>query len=240
MKKLAFLSNALIGFLTGFTVAVLLVIASIPSWHKESTLPAIVSDVRPAVVNIVATKHLSGLQKLFFSEKENTDGSVDIGGGTGFIVSSDGLTVTANHIIKGESYTAVDINGRELTAEVLSQYPEADVALLDLEGEGYPVINLSNSEVLAGENVFAIGNSLGYYKNSVLAGIISALPCTIEKDGYEMTELIQLQMSISNGDSGGPLFNSRGEVIGMLIAFDNRANGISFAVPVDKIKELIK
>lgn len=238
-KAFKFLVASIVVLLATVFVLVWFINTSPQNSPTGDVVPDLVSNVKPSVVGIIATEKLQGLEKAFFSSDQKSDGSIDVGGGTGFLVEKNGLVVTANHILDGESYTAVMSNGDEMEAEVLLQSPELDIAILDLVGDDYSVVEFNRTGIKAGERIFGIGNSLGYYNNSVLVGVVSAFPRAIEKGGYEMSDIIQLHMPISKGDSGGPVFNYSGDLIGMLIAFDERTGGMSFAVPASKIQDLI-
>ncbi len=232
----------LVGFAGGIIIALIVfAIFLAPNYSANSNddLSQVVEKVEPAAVSIVATEKLEGLQKLFFGGEKNEDGTADIGGGSGFFVKEDGLIATNEHLLKGENYSVITSGGQEFEAEVVASFPDQDVAFLDIEGNGFPVVDFADEQVKPGQDLFAIGNSLGYYSDSVLAGIVSATDVLIEKNGQEYPEMIQMHMPISHGDSGGPVFNNSGKLVGMMKAFDNRAEAISFAIPAQKIQNLI-
>jgi len=235
--KTNFYPNLVLGIVIGLVIAGLVIFVFLPDREIDVPLSETVDKTSPVVVSIVASDKLEGLQKLFFSGDRNEGGTSDIGGGTGFLVREDGLIATADHIIEGESYTVILSDGTELVAIVAGQVPEKDIAFLDIEGDGYPVADLNSEGILPGDAVYAIGNSLGYYSQSILTGTVSHIDRFIENKGHGMEEVLQLHMSISEGDSGGAVFNESGKVIGMLIAFDNRGGAISFAAPVTQIEQ---
>ncbi|MEK9132638.1 MAG: trypsin-like peptidase domain-containing protein [Patescibacteria group bacterium] len=189
-----------------------------------------------------------------------------VSGGTGFIIGEDGLALTNKHVVADTDadYTAVTKEGKEYDVEIISRDPVNDLAVIQLHehkddddnkrktGEkkdfgdkpkGMPVAGLGDSTKLqVGQKVLAIGNARGEYENSVTAGIISAVNREIQASaqGGGMSEtlsgLIQTDAAINFGNSGGPLINLAGEVIGVNTAVDASASGIGFAIPVNQIK----
>lgn len=168
----------------------------------------------------------------------------DIGGGSGFIVSEDGLVITNKHVVadKEASYTVFTNNGKKYTAKVLARDPIQDLAVLKIEGSAFPVITLGDSDgIRLGQTVIAIGNSLGEFRNTVSVGIVSGLArnVTATTGGFDSERLegvIQTDAAINPGNSGGPLINLKGEVIGINTAVVSGAQSIGFAIPINNAK----
>lgn len=192
-----------------------------------------------------------------------------ISGGTGFIIQPDGLALTNKHVVSDSNadYTAVTKDEKEYDVEIISLDPSNDLAVIQLHeksednssrktGEkrnfgakpaNLPIARLGDSSALkVGQRVFAIGNARGEYDNSVTAGIISATNREIQASdtGGSMREtlsgLLQTDAAINFGNSGGPLINMAGEVIGVNTAIDAAASGIGFAIPVNQIKPALE
>jgi serine protease Do len=155
------------------------------------------------------------------------------GAGSGFIIDADGSILTNHHVIdRAERITVKLSDGRTLRAHVIGADPDTDIALIKVDGQdGLPVAPLGDSSTLRmGEWVCAIGNPLGY-EHSVTVGVISFLGRKL----FDMSldNYIQTDAAINFGNSGGPLINSRGEVIGINAAISSRASSIGFAVPIN-------
>lgn len=154
--------------------------------------------------------------------------------GSGFIISPDGFIVTNNHVVEGADVIRVNIGAKNnkdnlLTAEVIGTDPETDLALLKVKADNLPYLSFGNSDVLeVGEWVVAIGSPLGL-DHTVTAGIISAKGRNIQSGSYD--DFLQTDASINRGNSGGPLLNMAGEVVGINTAIAQRAQGIGFAIP---------
>ncbi|MBM3256165.1 MAG: trypsin-like serine protease [Candidatus Moranbacteria bacterium] len=180
---------------------------------------------------------------------------VEIGGGTGFVISESGLIVTNKHVIGDPQadYTVITNDGREYDAKVLGRDRVNDVAVLRVDpqkpkkGKGVDkmeTVVLGNSgEAKIGQTVIAIGNALGEFRNTVSKGIISGLSRQIVAGGLtgaeQLDQLIQTDAAINQGNSGGPLLNLRGEVIGINVAMAQGAQNIGFAIPIDTVKNVI-
>src|SRR5207253_7919982 len=155
------------------------------------------------------------------------------GAGSGFIIDPDGSILTNNHVIEGAERIQVKLSdGRSLRARVIGADPDSDIALIKVDGQSrLPVAPLGDSSTLRmGEWVCAIGNPLGY-EHTVTVGVVSYLGRKLfdaSLDNY-----IQTDAAINFGNSGGPLINSRGEVIGINAAISSRASNIGFAVPIN-------
>jgi len=216
----------------------------------------------PAVVSIVISKSLEDIEKelpadmmpLFPfgmpelkipEDKIDARGMVQVGGGSGFIVSADGVILTNKHVISDTqaAYTIVTTDGSRYPAEILARDPIDDIAILKIKATRLPIVRFGNSAQLElGEDVLAIGNSLGMFQNTVSSGIISGLSRTIsaKTDAHspmqELRGLIQTDAAINPGNSGGPLINLKGEVIGINAAIVFGAQNIGFALPINSAK----
>ena len=157
------------------------------------------------------------------------------GEGSGFIVSPDGYILTNAHVVASASDVTVrTTDRREYSATVIGVDERTDVAVLKIEGEQLPYVRLGDPEsVKVGEWVVAIGSPFGF-ENSVTAGIVSAKSRSLPGDAY--TPFIQTDVAVNPGNSGGPLFNLRGEVVGINSQIYSRTGGyqgVSFAIPID-------
>lgn len=162
--------------------------------------------------------------------------------GSGFIISSDGYIVTNNHVVEGADVIRVNIGGKGRkddlhTAEVIGADPETDLALLKIKADNLPYLKFGDSDVLeVGEWVVAIGSPLGL-DHTVTSGIVSAKGRNIQSGSYD--DFLQTDASINRGNSGGPLLNMDGEVVGINTAIAQRAQGIGFAIPSSMAKRII-
>jgi len=159
------------------------------------------------------------------------------GQGSGFIVSADGLILTNAHVVKDAAEVTVKLTDkREYKAKVVGTDPQTDIAVLKIEAQDLPVVRLGRSEdVRVGEWVVAIGSPFGF-ENSVSAGIVSAKGRALPDGTY--VPFIQTDVAVNPGNSGGPLFNLKGEVIGINSQIYSRTGGyqgLSFAIPSDLV-----
>ena len=201
----------------------------------------VVEKINPAVVNIDATaagsnenrRRRPGLPPDGFDRPDGSRGdSTRRGSGSGFIIDADGSILTNEHVIAGMDRIVVKLSdGRTLRARVVGADPDTDIALLKVDGQqGLPVAPLGDSSSLrTGEWVCAIGNPLGY-EHSVTVGVVSYVGRKLFNASLD--NYIQTDAAINFGNSGGPLINSRGEVIGINAAISSRASSIGFAVPI--------
>ena len=196
----------------------------------------IYKKVAPAVV-MVSTKSVQSVNGWFQQETE--------GMGSGFIINNDGYILTNYHVIDGAKEVTVTLSdGQEVTASVVNYDSDQDVAMIkinqDIEVPG--VVELGDSDALQpGEEVLAIGNPLSKELSSTLTkGIVSALNRSIETETGVSTNLIQTDTAINSGNSGGPLINTKGEVIGInTLKASDGAEGIGFAIPINDVKDKI-
>ncbi|MDO9546477.1 MAG: trypsin-like peptidase domain-containing protein [Pelolinea sp.] len=203
----------------------------------STTITKVVEHVEPAVVTVVG--EIPGQQTFFgYSGDQQVSGS-------GFIISRDGFIVTNNHVIENANVVSVILSdGTELAAEIISTDIFADLAVLKVDGSMPGVAVFGDSDKLKpGETVVAIGSPLGDFRNSVTSGVISATGRMIDSgNGYEMENLIQTDAAINSGNSGGPLVNLAGEIIGvntLVIRGNNTgsaaAEGLGFAIPSNTV-----
>lgn len=172
----------------------------------------------------------------------------EIGGGSGFIIGADGLIVTNKHVVSDDAatYKVKLSSGKEYDAKVIAKDPLMDVALIKIEATGLPTLALGDSEKLRlGQSVIAIGNALAEFGNTVTRGVVSGVGRRVEAgDGMGMTEVIeeaiQTDAAINRGNSGGPLLNLAGEVIGINTAVSSEGQLLGFAIPINNVKRTIE
>jgi serine protease Do len=224
---------------------------------REETVVDVVNKAQPAVVSISAVREFPSIERslpydgLFdqFSDDSGMNGveEIEVGGGSGFFVTSDGYIVTNKHVVEDEyaDYLVTTNSGGEYKAEVVLKDPDHDVAVLKIEGRGYPYLKFGDSsKIEIGQSVIAIGNALGEFKNTVSVGIISGLERSIVAGDMlgkreSLSSLIQTDAAINHGNSGGPLLDMRGNVIGVNVAVASMAQNISFALPANDVKGII-
>jgi len=180
---------------------------------------------------------------------QTPDGTTEeqqIGSGSGFLVTSDGLIVTNRHVVDDTSatYAVVLSSGKKYPATVLARDSVLDVAIVKISAAGLPYLTLGNSSALKlGQSVIAIGNALGQFQNTVSVGVVSGLSRSITAgDGSSSESLdhvIQTDAAINPGNSGGPLLDLAGHVIGVDTAIVEGSQNIGFALPIDTIKTVI-
>ena len=167
--------------------------------------------------------------------------------GTGFIITADGYIVTNHHVIAGATRVMVTLqNGNVYGAAVIGSNDANDVAVIKIQAEGLDPVKLGTSSKLrVGDQVVAIGNALGEFNASLTVGYVSGMDRDVTTDGT-VINMIQTDTAINSGNSGGPLFNARGEVIGITTAKYSGTSasgasieGISFAVPMDDVIDMI-
>ena len=162
------------------------------------------------------------------------------GSGSGFIFSSDGLLFTNDHVVqKADKIKVTLLDGSDYTAELIGRDSDSDIAILKIYGSGYTSAHLgSSADLQIGQLMIAIGNPLGF-QNSVSAGILSGTGRTMRStNGKLIDDVLQSDVSLNPGNSGGPMINSDGEVVGINTAVINGAQGISFAIAIDTAKEI--
>lgn len=230
---------------------------------QDAMLTSAVSKTAPAVVSIVISKDVPLLQVSYENPFGNDPFYKDfniqvpvykqvgtqkqkIGGGTGFIIRSNGYIVTNKHVVADQQadYTVLLSNGDQKPAQVVYRDTANDVAIIKIDGGNFPTVHLGDSNTLKlGQAVSAIGNALGEYNNSVSVGIISGLNRSIQASGPDGSEnldgVIQTDAAINPGNSGGPLMDLNGDVIGVNVATVQGSSNISFSIPINVIKSVI-
>jgi serine protease Do len=163
--------------------------------------------------------------------------------GSGFVWSSDGIIVTNNHVLEGASRITVNFqDGTQLPARLIGVDPDSDLAVLRVDAKGLVAAPIgTSSDLMIGETVVAVGNPFGL-SGTVTTGVVSALGRSVpsKEQGRTFTDFIQTDASINPGNSGGPLLNIEGKVIGINTAIYANAQGIGFAIPVDRARKVIQ
>lgn len=228
------------------------------SLTEDSAIIDVVKKASPAVVSIVISKDLSKIPgygadpysqdpffNFFYGRGSNTQPNSttpnvqEVGAGSGFFISADGLILTNKHVVSDDqaSYTVLTEDGKKYNAKVMAQDPVGDLAIVKIDISNAPHLNLAESSNLQiGQRVIAIGNSLGQYQNTVTSGIISGIGRSITAGGdtgasEQLSGVIQTDAAINPGNSGGPLLNVSGEVIGINTAIDQQGQLVGFAIP---------
>ena len=200
----------------------------------ETSVTQSVQKVGPAVVTVVGT--IPG-QNTFFGPTGDQTVS-----GTGFFITDQGYILTNNHVVEGTKEVNIILSdGTGQKATIVGTDIYSDIAVLKTDGNIPAVTKLGNSDVLQpGESVIAIGSPLGNFKNTVTVGVVSATGRSIDTgNGYQIEDLIQTDAAINHGNSGGPLVNLAGEVVGintLVVRNTNSgdiAEGLGFAIPVN-------
>ncbi len=216
----------------------------------ESPFVSVVDKALPAVVFIDVTRKVGGesqdssdeFMRRFFGSPMQRQQRVP-SSGSGFIIDKSGRIMTNNHVVRDAETIKVTLNdGRVFKAVVVGTDPATDVAVIKIEGPNLPVLPIGDSEKLRiGDWAIAIGNPLGDLRGSVTVGIISAQGrsnLNIFGGTPDYQDFIQTDASINFGNSGGPLCNIRGEVIGINTAINTNGQGIGFAIPINLAKHV--
>ena len=172
----------------------------------------------------------------------------EIGGGSGFFVSDDGLIVTNKHVVlqKDVEYTVFTNDGEKHEAKVIARDPILYIALIKIEGSDFPFLSLGNSDSIeVGQSVIAIGNALAEFRNTVSVGVVSGLARSITAGDSAgnievLDKVIQTDAAINPGNSGGPLLDLSGKVVGVNVAVAQGSQSIGFALPINSIKSAIE
>jgi len=234
--------------------------------NEELLTTQAVKKVTPAVVSVIVTKELQqyynvtgpefpfddffGFPFNFELPQQQVPGpkeKKDVGGGTGFIISSDGLILTNKHVVSDTAaeYSVILNDGKRYDAKVVGRDPFNDIAFLKIEVNNLPTVKLGDSDkIQIGQTVIAIGYVLGEYSNSVTKGIISGIGRDVVAGGGGQSEklegVIQTDAAINPGNSGGPLINLQGQVIGINTAVNQAGQLIGFAIPINSAKTLVE
>jgi len=171
-----------------------------------------------------------------------------IGGGSGFIITADGMILTNRHVVSDDQadYTVVTNDGKEYPAKVLAKDPVNDLAIIKIDAKGLSPLALGDSDgIEIGQTVIAIGNTLAEYKNTVTRGVVSGIDRVVQaSDGTGSSEVIQeaiqTDAAINPGNSGGPLLNLHGDVVGINTAVNQSGQSIGFAIPINVAKRSVE
>src|SRR3990167_8699164 len=228
---------------------------------SKSPIIEIAKKVCPAVITVIVSRDMPKVEGFYsfpFGGKEYVMPKMDgkkgktktektqIGGGSGFIVSSDGYIFTSNHVVADTTadYTVIIEPTKKYPAKVLSRNPINDIAVLKVDIKNLPFIELADSNKIdIGQEVLAVGNALGEFTDTLSAGIVSGLSRYITAFGgvdhqmQNLRGLIQTDAAINPGNSGGPLVNMDGKVVGINTAMIMGAQNIGFAIPVNYAKK---
>lgn len=235
-----------------------------PLVSGSQLIPDVVAQVNPAVVSVVVTKDVPIYERYYeeispwgfwgggFSVprvREQGTEEREIGGGSGFFVTAEGLIVTNRHVVSDrEARYFVFLNdGRSFPVTILARDEQLDIAILQVEqaDESFPFLTFADStQIRLGETVIAIGNALAEFRNSVSVGVVSGVARSITaSDGRgrseQLDQVIQTDAAINPGNSGGPLLNIAGEVVGVNVATSRGAENISFALPAHAVQAVV-
>ena len=240
-------------------------------FSQESFVVDAVKKTNPAVVSIIISKEVPKYEAYIDpNQQQNPFGDLfpgfsfnipqyrqngtekkEIGGGSGFFVSADGLIVTNKHVVdqKDVEYTVFTNDGKKHPASVVARDPVLDIALIKvspLANGSFPYLSLGNSDSLqVGQSVIAIGNALAEFRNTVSVGVVSGLARSItagnNSGGTEILDhVIQTDAAINPGNSGGPLLDLSGKVVGVNVAVAQGSQNIGFALPINSVKGAIE
>jgi serine protease Do len=218
------------------------------SASRRTPIVVVAHNVLPSVVNIQteATIRRRATDPFFdpfgfFGGRERAYTSQSLG--SGFVWSRDGIIVTNNHVVEGASRIIVNLqDGRQLPAKLLGVDPDSDLAVLRVDDKNLTAAPIgTSSDLMIGESVVAVGNPFGL-SGTVTTGVVSALGRSVPSQDQTrtFTDFIQTDASINPGNSGGPLLNIEGRVIGINVAIYAQAQGIGFAIPVDRARKVIE
>ncbi len=221
-----------------------------------------VKSASPSVVSIVISKNLPTYEQQYVNpfgqdspfsilipqQIQNGTQLQEVGAGSGFIVSADGLVLTNKHVVSDSQaeYTVFTSDGKKYTAKVLALDPVQDLAVIKIQSSGKtfkPATLGDSSQIQIGQTAVAIGNALGQFSNTISVGVVSGLQRTISASDQigsaseTLEGIIQTDAAINAGNSGGPLLNLKGEVIGINTAMAQGAQSIGFAIPINMAKK---
>ena len=208
-------------------------ITSASASGSSLTTEQVADLVSPSVV-VITTEQVVYSQWSWYGQNQ-----VESGAGSGVVISSDGYILTCAHVVSGASNITVTIGDTDYPATVVGEDDTSDVAVLKIDATDLTPATVGNSDSLAvGESVLAVGNPLGELGGTVTSGIVSALNRSVSIQGSSSVNtmsLIQMDASVSPGNSGGGLFNMNGELVGIVNAksSDSDAEGLGFAIPVN-------
>ena len=212
-------------------------ITAASSSGSSLTTEQVADLVSPSVV-VITTEQVVYSQWSWYGQNQ-----VESGAGSGVIISSDGYILTCAHVVDGASNITVTINDKDYTATLVGEDTTSDIAVIKIDADGLTPATVGDSDSLkVGQNVMAVGNPLGELGGTVTGGMISALNRSVTIQGSSSVNtmsLIQMDASVSPGNSGGGLFNMNGELVGIVNAKSSSsdAEGLGFAIPInDAIK----
>ena len=212
-------------------------ITAASSSGSSLTTEQVADLVSPSVV-VITTEQVVYSQWSWYGQNQ-----VESGAGSGVIISSDGYILTCAHVVDGASTITVTIGDKDYTATLVGEDTTSDIAVIKIDADGLPPATVGNSDSLkVGQSVMAVGNPLGELGGTVTGGMISALNRSVTLQGSSSVNtmsLIQMDASVSPGNSGGGLFNMNGELVGIVNAKSSSsdAEGLGFAIPInDAIK----
>ena len=212
-------------------------ITAASSSGSSLTTEQVADLVSPSVV-VITTEQVVYSQWSWYGQNQ-----VESGAGSGVIISSDGYILTCAHVVDGASTITVTIGDKDYTATLVGEDTTSDIAVIKIDADGLPPTTVGNSDSLkVGQSVMAVGNPLGELGGTVTGGMISALNRSVTIQGSSSVNtmsLIQMDASVSPGNSGGGLFNMNGELVGIVNAKSSSsdAEGLGFAIPInDAIK----
>ncbi len=236
-----------------------------PTVDYEQAVIKAVEQASPAVISITISKNVPIIEQCpynpfsdlppefqqffgqgfeFYQPCQKGTELQEIGGGSGFIISPDGLIVTNKHVVFDEKaeYTVFTNDGKKYKAEILARDSSRDLAIIKISAQNLPVLQLGDSDsIKLGQTAIAIGNALGEFRNTVSVGVISGLSRRVTASGGDTSEtlegLIQTDAAINAGNSGGPLLNLKGKVIGINVAMVSGAQNIGFTIPINQVKK---
>jgi len=240
-----------------------------PTVDYEQAVVRAVEEASPAVVSVIISKYVPVIERCpynpfsnlpeefqqffgetfpeFYAPCQKGTKKQEIGGGSGFIVTSDGVIVTNKHVVSDNnaSYAVLTNDGKKYDAKILAIHPNLDLAIIKINASGLKTVKLGSSGGLKlGQTAIAIGNALGEFRNTVSVGVISGLSRNVVASGGGASEklenLIQTDAAINAGNSGGPLLNLKGEVIGINVAMVSGAENVGFSIPIDQVKKAIE
>lgn len=212
-------------------------ITAVSSSGSSLTTEQVADLVSPSVV-VITTEQVVYSQWSWYGQNQ-----VESGAGSGVIISSDGYILTCAHVVDGASTITVTIGDKDYTATLVGEDTTSDIAVIKIDADGLTPATVGNSDSLkVGQSVMAVGNPLGELGGTVTGGMISALNRSVTIQGSSSVNtmsLIQMDASVSPGNSGGGLFNMNGELVGIVNAKSSSsdAEGLGFAIPInDAIK----
>jgi serine protease Do len=226
--------------------------ADVLSMDEQQLTVQAINKVIPATVTIIVYDKESVVTLNMDQGQQSTSTEeTPQGGGTGFLISPDGLIMTNKHVVepitKDKEFRIILNSGKKYYAQYIDSDPLNDLAILKIFDKNLPFVELGNSDDLqVGTTVIAIGNALGRYRNSATKGIVSGLQRSLTASDLatgksdNLNNIIQTDAEINLGNSGGPLIDLSGKLVGINVAIDQSGSAIGFAIPVNDAKPVIK